>query len=102
VEFMAVYMVIEIEIKDQSTYAEYLDKVPATVQSHGGRYLVRGGEVTTIGGDWHPERIIILEFPSMDDLRGWLSSPEYAELAPLRLRSTRSRAIAVEGCPPPV
>lgn len=96
---MSVYMIIEIEITDKNTYAEYVQKVPATVEEYGGRYIVRGGAVTPLTGDWRPERIIVLEFPSADEMQRWNSSPEYLELAPLRMRSTNTRAIAVEGCP---
>lgn len=94
---MPVYMIIEIEVLDEGTYAEYVQKVPATVAEYGGRYLVRGGPVTPLTGDWRPERIIVLEFPSAQQMREWNSSPEYLELAPIRTKATRTRAIAVEG-----
>ncbi len=94
---MSVYMIIEIEVLDENTYAAYMEKVPATVGKYGGRYLVRGGRVTPLAGDWHPERIIVLEFSSTEQMRRWNLSPEYAELAPLRMRSANTRAIAVEG-----
>lgn len=94
---MPVYMIVEIAVLDQTTYAEYVRKVPATVAKYGGRYLVRGGHVTPLTGDWSPERIIVLEFPTAERMRQWNSSPEYLELAPLRTRATRTRAIVVEG-----
>ena len=59
---MPVYMIIEIEVKDPGTCAQYMEKVPATVIQYGGRYLVRGGAPTPLTGGWKPERIIILEF----------------------------------------
>jgi uncharacterized protein (DUF1330 family) len=92
-------MVIEIEVLDPETYAEYVRRVPATVLHYGGRYLVRGGPIVPLVGGWKPERIVILEFPSAEQLQRWNSSPEYLEVAPLRERSARTRAIAVEGAP---
>jgi uncharacterized protein (DUF1330 family) len=53
--------------------------------------------VTSLAGGWNPERIIIVEFPSSEEVRRWLSSPEYQELAPLRESSTPTRAILLEG-----
>jgi uncharacterized protein (DUF1330 family) len=94
---MPVYMIIEIAVQDAQTYAEYMERVPATVEKYGGRYVVRGGPVVPLTGNWNPERIIILEFPNGEKMRAWNSSPEYQELAPLRTRSTKTRAIALEG-----
>ncbi|RJP21912.1 MAG: DUF1330 domain-containing protein [Candidatus Abyssobacteria bacterium SURF_5] len=96
---MQVYLIIDIEVIDQALYSEYVRKVPATVEKYGGRYLARGGNIRTLSGDWRPERIILIEFPSAEALRGWISSPDYAALRDIRERSTRDRAIIVEGVP---
>ncbi len=95
---MPVYMVAELKIHDPDAYAEYARRLPETVHQHGGRYLVRGGTVLPLVGAWDPERVVILEFPTVNHLREWLSSEEYQELAPLRIRSSSYRAFAVEGC----
>jgi uncharacterized protein (DUF1330 family) len=96
-----VYMIIEIEITDHATYSEYVEKVQAVVEAYGGRYLVRGGRATSLSGGWHPERIIVIEFESSDQMRTCFASTEYLELAPLRERSTASRAVVVDGYIPP-
>jgi uncharacterized protein (DUF1330 family) len=64
---------------------------------YGGRYHVRGGKAVTIAGDWEPERIVIVEFPSMERLQACFASPEYAPLGAIRERATCSRVIVVEG-----
>lgn len=92
-----VYMIIEIEIKDNESYSKYLKKVPPIVKKYGGRYLARGGEITSITGNWNPERIILIEFKSMKRLRECFQSVEYSEIAPLRKKSTTSKAIVVNG-----
>jgi uncharacterized protein (DUF1330 family) len=92
-----VYFIAEISVTDPETYAVYLRKVRDTVENHGGRYLARGGTVVPIGGGWHPERLVVIEFPSFDRMNAWLSSEEYRALAPLREASAQSRAAAVEG-----
>jgi len=94
---MSVYMVLEIVVHDPVTYAKYVERVPAVIEKFGGRYLVRGGQVTPMEGDWNPERIVILEFPSLDSLQEWHQSAEYQELALLRAEATESRAFVVEG-----
>ncbi|NIM04599.1 MAG: DUF1330 domain-containing protein, partial [Armatimonadetes bacterium] len=62
---MPVYMIIEVEIKDEKLYAEYVERAYQIVVKHGGRYLARGGQVTSLTGDWNPQRIIILEFETI-------------------------------------
>ncbi len=94
---MPVYMIASIEVLDREKYSEYVARVPATVEKYGGRYLVRGGRVTTLNGKWHPERVIVLEFPSAEKLQRWFNSPEYSAIMPIRLRSTNSNVIMVEG-----
>ncbi|MCX7014723.1 MAG: DUF1330 domain-containing protein [Candidatus Sumerlaeota bacterium] len=94
---MPVYLIIDITVTDPDAYAEYVAKVPDTVIKHGGCYLARGGTVVPLIGEWRPERVVVVEFPSFDHMNQWFQSPEYRELAPLRERSTRDRAIAVEG-----
>jgi uncharacterized protein (DUF1330 family) len=94
---MAVYMVIEVQVLDPALYAEYTARVPAVVAQYGGRYLVRGGDVVPLTGDWRPDRIVILEFAAMEQMTAWNFSPEYLALAPLRARSVTTRAIALHG-----
>lgn len=94
---MSVYVIIDIAVVDQGLYEEYVARVPAVVEQYGGRYLVRGGEVVALAGDWQPERIVVLEFESSDQAQEYLTSPEYLALVPLRQKSITSRAIIVPG-----
>jgi uncharacterized protein (DUF1330 family) len=97
---MPVYLILDIAVIDPEVYGEYVERVPAVVEQYGGRYLVRGGDVVPLFGDWQPERIIVVEFDSTDQLQEFYGSPEYQALDPLRERSTVSRAILVEGFEP--
>jgi uncharacterized protein (DUF1330 family) len=94
---VSVYMIIDLEVKDWQTYGEYVERVPAVIAKHGGRYLVRGGDVTPLGGGWTPERVVLIEFDSARQMERCFASEEYSELAPLREKSTVSRSIAVQG-----
>jgi uncharacterized protein (DUF1330 family) len=94
-------MIIEVAVKNRELYGQYVEQVRAIVEQHGGRYLVRGGNVTPLSGNWNPERIILIEFETMQQLQGCFQSPEYLALAPLREQSTSGRSIVVEGYTPP-
>jgi uncharacterized protein (DUF1330 family) len=59
------------------------------IAKHGGRYLTKGdSHKFPEGGHWNPERVVIIEFPDMDALNAWYTSPEYQPLIALRTRST--------------
>lgn len=94
---MAVYMIADITVKNAEAYERYVSAVRQIVERHGGRYHVRGGKVVPLFGDWRPERVILLEFDSMERLKACFGSEEYRRIAPLREQSTVSRSIVVEG-----
>jgi uncharacterized protein (DUF1330 family) len=94
---MPVYMLVEAKTRESEKYQLYISQVSKSVTQHGGRYLVRGGRITPLGDTWKPERIIILEFPSEDNIKAWLSSPEYQAIAPLREAGAETRAVLLEG-----
>ncbi|HEY7366634.1 MAG TPA: DUF1330 domain-containing protein [Methylomirabilota bacterium] len=64
---------------------------------YGGKFLVRGGQVQTLEGDWKPKRIVVTEFPSIEQARRWYDSEEYRVLKALRLRTARGSVVLVEG-----
>jgi len=94
---MAIYMITDISVKDEATYAVYVEKVRSIVEKHGGRYLARGGAVTPLTDNWKPERVAIIAFDNLRQIQECFSSDEYLRIAPLREQSTESRAIVVDG-----
>jgi uncharacterized protein (DUF1330 family) len=94
---MAVYLIIEINVYDQELYSEYTAQVLPLVERYGGSYLVRGSELYPVSGDWHPERLVLIQFETVDLVQDFLTSPEYRALIPLRDRASSARAIVAEG-----
>ena len=94
---MAAYFIVELEVTDPAAFEEYRKQVSATIDKYGGRYIVRGGKSETLEGDWHPKRVVVTEFPSVEQAKRWYGSPEYKPLLALRLKSSRSKLILVEG-----
>jgi uncharacterized protein (DUF1330 family) len=95
---MAAYLVARLNVTDWEKFSEYQKSVPATIASHGGRYLARGGEMITFEGEKQPERTVLIEFPSLQRAREWYLSDEYQRLKKLRLRASTGTLIIVEGC----
>ena len=94
---MSAYVIADVEVLDSAAYEEYRQQVPATIAAFGGRYLVRGGALTVLEGGWSPKRCVVLEFPSMAQLKAWYDSPAYVPLRAIRERSTKSNLVMVEG-----
>jgi uncharacterized protein (DUF1330 family) len=94
---MAGYVIVEVEVTDPAIYEDYRKRAPATIAQYSGKYLVRGGAVDKKEGDWEPKRLVVLEFPSLEQARKWYASPEYAPLRAMRLKAARSKLLLVEG-----
>jgi uncharacterized protein (DUF1330 family) len=94
---MAAYYIVEIDIQDPARFEEYRSKVPATIERYGGKYLVRGGRLETLEGEWRPKRIVVLEFPSIEQAKRWYDSEEYRPLKELRRRTARGHIVLVDG-----
>jgi uncharacterized protein (DUF1330 family) len=92
---MAAYVIVDVEVTEPEPYEEYRRRVPATLERYGGRFAVRGGRYETLEGDWKPQRIVVLEFPSVERAREWYRSPEYQEIIPLRERHARTNFLTV-------
>jgi len=95
---MKAYLVLDFAVRDLPDFMEYVRKVPDFIAAHGGRYIVQGTVPTSVEGDWQPERMVILEFPSRDAAEGFLNDPGFQELAKIRHRSTDSKLVLVDGC----
>ena len=94
---MSAYVIVEIDIVDPNGYEEYKKLAGATVEKYGGKYIVRGGPVETLEGDWKPKRIVVLQFDSMQRAKDWLNCEEYREPRKMRHRTARTRMVVVEG-----
>lgn len=94
---MAAYVIVNDEVLDENTFSDFRERIGATVDAHGGRYLVRGGAVEVIEGSWSADRMVVVEFDDVDAARGWLNSPEYTDLRKIREQSAHANVIVVEG-----
>ena len=94
---MPVYFIVDLEVTDPAGFEEYRQLVPATIQQYGGRYVVRGGAVETLEGDWQPKRVVVLEFPSLEQAKRWYNSEAYRDPKALRFKTAKCQLILVEG-----
>ncbi len=97
---MSAYIVVEIDVKDPERYADYRAMAPASLGAYGGKFLVRGGAVEKLEGDWEPSRFVVIEFDSVDQAQRWWDSGEYRQARDLRQATADTRMIVVEGYSP--
>ncbi len=94
---MAAYVFAQIEVTDAGLYEEYRKQVLPVVTKYGGKFIVRGGKVDSKEGEWKPQRMVALEFPSMEQAQKFYHSTEYAPLIALRQKASKGKLIIVEG-----
>ena len=94
---MAAYLIVDIEVTDPAIFAEYRQQVPATVEKYGGKFVVRGGNFEVLEGNWHPKRVVVIEFPSMEQAKRWYDSEEYRGPKAVRLKSSKGSLVLVDG-----
>jgi uncharacterized protein (DUF1330 family) len=96
---MVAYVISDVEPRDAGLIERYRDLAQASIGRYGGRYIVRGGPVESVEGDWTPQHLVIIEFPDMDRAHQWYRSEAYAEALTVAERALSRRLIFVEGAP---
>jgi uncharacterized protein (DUF1330 family) len=77
---MSAYMVSEVKFLDDAKGQEYRELSGRSISLYGGRYVVRGAPIEVAEGEWGPgQGIVVVEFPTMEQLHRWYDSPEYGE-----------------------
>jgi uncharacterized protein (DUF1330 family) len=94
---MKAYVVATETVKDEAKFGEYRQQVMATLAPFGATFVVRGGNLTVLEGEWKHPRFVIIEFPSRAAAEGWYRSDAYQKVIPLRLASTTGDLIIVDG-----
>ena len=91
------YIIANVTVTDPAQYEEYKKWSSAAMQAHGAEVCVRGGKVEVIEGDWAPERLVILKFPTVEAAKAFDASPEYGKARAARQGAAIMRMIVVEG-----
>ena len=68
---MTAYVIVDSKVTDPAKYEDYKKVVPSTLGRFGGRFLARGGAIVKLEGDWTPSRVVVIEFPSIEQAKAW-------------------------------
>ncbi len=91
------YAVVLVDVVDPDLYLEYARQATEIEAKHGGVALAAADAAEVVDGEWPSERVVVLEFPSIENARAWYADPNYQDLIALRHRATRSAVVFVEG-----
>jgi uncharacterized protein (DUF1330 family) len=94
---MAAYLIVRLAVFEPSRLGAYLEATPSVVAKYRGTFIARGGTTVTLEGPEETRRIVIVEFPTLDDAQAFYHSPEYAAARKLREDFTSAEFIAVDG-----
>jgi uncharacterized protein (DUF1330 family) len=91
------YVVVDVERTDLERAARYSELSGPSVQRHGGRFVARGGAITVLEGDWRPERLVVIEFESVEAAHEWYESEDYRVARAVREGAGLWRMVIVDG-----
>ena len=97
---MTAYVITEVKVSDPARYEAYRALSPGAIAAAGGRFIVRGGAVAVLEGNWHPGRIVVVEFETMAAAKAFYDSALYRQAREARAGATELfDMICVEGVP---
>ena len=93
-----VYLVVDVKIDDAEAYGKYKEKVKPLIESYGGEYLSRGGEINVLENElWEPTRMVLVKFPDKESAINWYNCEEYQALKKIRIDNATSTSLIIEG-----
>ena len=94
---MTVYVIADVKVTDDSWIPEYAANVHDIVHKHGGKYLSRTSNITTVEGEPLDTTLVaLIEFPTMDAVQAFATDPDYAPFGTARQAGSVSRLHVVD------
>jgi uncharacterized protein (DUF1330 family) len=76
---MTAYVIADVKVSDPEQYKQYMALSPEAARAAGGEFVVRGGAHEVLEGNWQPNRLVMLKFPSYEQARAFYESALYRE-----------------------
>ena len=94
---MAAYLLARVEVTNWDRYKEYTKETPGIIAKYGGKFIARGGEMITLEGPEETRRLVLIEFPSLEQAKEFYHSQEYQETKKLRTGAASGQFLAIDG-----
>ena len=94
---MPALMISQVTVTDQEKFQDYFAQTRTIAATYGARAVARGNQAKTLNGneDGH-QMVVVVEFPSMEQLEAWYGSAEYKSIVPLREAGSHQHMVAYE------
>ena len=94
---MAAYMIARVDVTNWDKYQEYMKVTPGLIEKYDGKFIARGGDMVTLEGPEESQRVVVVEFPTLEKAKEFYNSPEYQDAKRLRAGAATAQFIAVNG-----
>ena len=91
------YVLANVQVTNPQQYEEYKRLSTIAMQAHGAEVCVRGGATEVLEGDWTPDRVVLLKFPSREKAQAFYDSPEYQAAKKAREGAAVMRMVLIDG-----
>jgi uncharacterized protein (DUF1330 family) len=94
---MTAFVIASVNVTNPEKYKDYQALTPDAIAAHGGKFVVRGGAMEVLEGEWPRPRVVVLQFDSMDAAKKFYHSAEYSAARAKREGAAEFSMIVVEG-----
>jgi uncharacterized protein (DUF1330 family) len=96
---MTAYVISEVTPRNRDALSVYRERAASSIARYGGRYIVRGGPVAVLEGEFRQQMVVVVAFPDGETARRWYRSPEYALALEVRNEALVRDLVLVDGVP---
>jgi uncharacterized protein (DUF1330 family) len=94
---MTAYVLASVDVTDPVQYEQYKLLSGPAVAAGGGKFIVRGGAIDVLEGQWPRSRLVVIEFPSVAAAKAFYDSEKYRDARQARAGAADFNMIIVDG-----
>lgn len=94
--YIPAYIIVGLNIHDVDVFRQYAEGAMPLLRELGATVLAAANDVEPLRGNWAPDRLVVLKFPSMKQARAFWNAPDYAPFKALRESCSDADILLVE------
>lgn len=93
---MSILLIAQLSFTDKARYRKYQGEFPAIFARFNGRVLVNDESPVVLEGSWNGDKVVVLEFPSVEEAQRFSSDPDYLRISEDRKAGASGIVLAVK------